>query len=160
MAAEITQIDIQDFSSQTYEVNDISLLSSFEVNTSLTSNGYIEYFIYDNNKNLLSTDYSFTEYTVLNDGQSSTNNSLSQIEIDPEKVLINSGYDQGEYITYFNIFNKRIGSELQQLYITEISSDRTEIRLDSTSLTEIDIVEQTNNFVRERENSAYFLDFY
>ena len=41
MAAEITQIDIQDFSSQTYGGSDISLLSSFEVNTSLTSNGYI-----------------------------------------------------------------------------------------------------------------------
>jgi hypothetical protein len=161
MATEITQIDIQDFTSQTYKGSDTSLLSQFEIDTSLTSNGYIEYFIYDNNKNLLSTDYSFSEYTILNDGQSSgTNNSLSQIEIDPEKALINNGFDQGEYITYFNIFNKRIGSELQQLYITEISSDRTEIRLDSTSLTEIDIVEQTNNFVRERENSAYFLDFY
>jgi hypothetical protein len=160
MATEITQIDIQDFTSQTYGGSDTSLLTSFEVNTSLTSNGYIEYFIYDNNKNLLLTDYSFTEYTVLNDGQSANNNSLSQIEIDPEKALINNGFDQGEYITYFNIFNKRIGSELQQLYIAEISSDRTEIRLDSTSLTEIDIVEQTNNFVRERENSTYFLDFY
>ena len=161
MAAEITQIDTQDFTSQTYEGSDTSLLSQFEIDTSLTSNSYIEYFVYDNNKNLLSTDYSFSEYTVLNDGQSAgTNNSLSQIEIDPEKSLINSGYDQGEYITYFNILNKQIGSELQQLYITEISSDRTEIRLDSTSLTESDIVEQTNIFIQERENSAYFLDFY
>ena len=161
MAAEITQIDIQDFTSQTYGGSDTSLLSQFDIDTSLTSNSYIEYFIYDNNKNLLSTDYSFSEYTVLNDGQSAgTDNSLSQIEIDPEKSLINSGYDQGEYITYFNILNKQIGSELQQLYITEISSDRTEIRLDSTSLTESDIVEQTNIFIQERENSAYFLDFY
>jgi hypothetical protein len=161
MAAEITQIDTQDFTSQTYGGSDTSLLSQFEIDTSLTSNSYIEYFIYDNNKNLLSTDYSFSEYTVLNDGQSAgTDNSLSQIEIDPEKSLINSGYDQGEYITYFNILNNQIGSELQQLYITEISSDRTEIRLDSTSLTELDIVEQTNNFVQERENSTYFLDFY
>jgi hypothetical protein len=48
----------------------------------------------------------------------------------------------------------------EQLYISEISSDRTEIRLDSTSLTESDIVEQTNIFIQERENSAYFLDFY
>lgn len=161
MAAEITQIDTQDFTSQTYGGSDTSLLSQFEINTSLTSSSYIEYFIYDNNQNLLSTDYSFSEYTVLNDGQSAgTDNSLSQIEIDPEKSLINSGYDQGEYITYFNILNKQIGSELQQLYITEISSDRTEIRLDSTSLTEIDIVEQTNIFIQERENSPYFLDFY
>jgi hypothetical protein len=161
MAAEIIQIDTQDFTSQIYEENDISLISQFEINTSLSSSSYIEYFIYDNNKNLLATDYSFSEYTVLNDGQSAgTSNSLSQIEIDPEKSLINLGYDQGEYITYFNILNKQIGSELQQLYIAEISSDRTEIRLDSTSLTEADIVEQTNIFIQERENSAYFLDFY
>ena len=161
MAAEITQIDTQDFTSQTYGGSDTSLLSQFEIDTSLISNSYIEYFIYDNNKNLLSTDYSFSEYTVLNDGQSAgTNNSLSQIEIDPEKSLVNLGYDQGEYITYFNILNKQIGSDLQQLYITEISSDRTEIRLDSTSLTEFDIVEQTNIFIQERENSTYFLDFY
>ena len=161
MAASIIQIDTQDFTSQIYGENDISLISQFEIDTSLISNSYIEYFIYDNNKNLLSTDYSFSEYTVLNDGQSAgTGNSLSQIEIDPEKSLTNSGYDQGEYITYFNILNKQIGSELQQLYIAEISSDRTEIRLDSTSLTDSDIVEQANIFIQERENSAYFLDFY
>lgn len=161
MAASILQIDTQDFTSQIYGENDISLISQFEIDTSLTSNSYIEYFIYDNNKNLLATDYSFSEYTILNDGQSAgTNNSISQIEIDPEKSLTNSGYDQGEYIAYFNILNKQIGSELQQLYIAEISSDRTEIRLDSTSLTDSGIVEQTNNFVQERENSTYFLDFY
>jgi hypothetical protein len=161
MATEITQIDIQDFISQTYEGADISLLSQFEIDNTFTSNSYIEYFIYDNNKNILSTDYSFTEYIVLNDGQSAGNdNNLSQIEINPEQSLINSGYDQGEYITYFNILNKKIGSELQQLYIAEISSDRTEIRLDSTSLTNIDIVEQTNNFIQERDNNSYFLDFY
>jgi hypothetical protein len=161
MATEITQIDIQDFISQTYEGTDISLLSQFEINNTFTPNSYIEYFIYDNNKNILSTDYSFTEYTILNDGQSAgNNNNLSQIEINPSQSLINSGYDQGEYITYFNILNKQVGSELQQLYIAEISSDRTEIRLDSTSLTNIDIVEQANNFIKERENSTYFLDFY
>ena len=53
MAAEIIQIDTQDFTSQIYEENDISLISQFEINTSLSSSSYIEYFIYDNNKNLL-----------------------------------------------------------------------------------------------------------
>ncbi len=79
--------------------------------------------------------------------QAAQNISIPQ---DPEKPLISSGYDQGEYITYFNILNKQIGSELQQLYIAEISSDRTEIRLDSTSLTDSDIVEQANIFIQER----------
>ena len=126
MAAEITQIDPQNLTSQTYGGQDTGLISSFEVNTSLSSSSYIEYFVYDNNQNLLSEDYSFTEYTIIADGQSAGNGGdISQIIIDPEKSLINSGFDQGEYTTYFNFFNKQIGSELQQLYITEISSDRT-----------------------------------
>ena len=161
MAAEIVQIDTQDFTSQTYGGQDTGLISSFEVNTSLSSSSYIEYFVYDNNQNLLSVDYNFNQYTIQNNGQSAGNdNKISEIIIDPEKALIDSGFDQGEYITYFNFFNKQIGSELQQLYITEISSDRTEIRLDSTSLTEVDIVEQTTNFVQLRNDSPYFLDFY
>jgi len=161
MAAEIVQIDTQDFTSQTYGGQDTGLISSFEVNTSLSSSSYIEYFVYDNNQNILSTDYNFNQYTVQNNGQSAgSDNTISEIIIDPEKALIDSGFDQGEYITYFNFFNKQIGSELQQLYITEISSDRTEIRLDSTSLTDVDIVEQTTNFVQLRNDSPYFLDFY
>jgi len=161
MAAEITQIDAQDFIFQTYEGNDISLISSTEIDTTLTTGSYIELFIYDNNQNILFENYNFLEYTILDNGQSAgNNNSISQIEIDPEKILIDNGFDQGEYITYFNFFNKQIGSELQQLYISEISSDRTELRLDSTSLTDIDLVEQTNNFIQQRENSSYFVDFY
>jgi hypothetical protein len=161
MAAEIVQIDTQDFTSQTYGGQDTNLISSFEVNTLLSSSSYIEYFVYDNNQTLLSTNYNFIQYTVLADGQSAgLDNTISQIIIDPEKSLIDSGYDQGEYITYFNFFNKQIGSELQQLYITEISSDRTEVRLDSTSLTDADIVEQANSLIQQREDSPYFLDFY
>jgi hypothetical protein len=161
MAAEIVQINTQDFTSQTYGGQDTGLISSFEINTSLSSSSYIEYFIYDNNQNILSVDYNFNQYTIQNNGQSAgSDNKISEIIIDPEKALIESGFDQGEYITYFNFFNKQIGSELQQLYITEISSDRTEIRLDSTSLTDIDIVEQTINFVQLRNDSPYFLDFY
>jgi hypothetical protein len=161
MAAEIVQIDTQDFTSQNYGGQDTNLISSFDINTSLSSGSYIEYFIYDNNRNLLSTNYNFSQYTILDDGKSAgLDNNVSQIIIDPEKSLVNSGFDQGEYITYFNFFNKQIGSELQQLFITEISSDRTELRLDSTLLTNLDIVEQANSLIQQREDSSYFLDFY
>ena len=161
MTAEITQIDAQSFLFQDYGVQDTSLITSIEVNTSLSTGSYVELFIYDLNQNILTSDYNFSQYTVLNNGQSAgSNNTVSQIEIDPEKILVNSGFDQGEYITYFNFFNKQVGSQLQQLYISEISSDRTELRLDSTSLTDLDLIEQTNNFVQQRENSPYFVDFY
>jgi len=161
MAAEITQIDPQEFSSQTYGGQDIGLLTSLDVNTFLSSSSYIEYFIYDNNQNILFSDYNFTQYTVQNDGQSAGDEeNISEIILDPEKSLVDNGFDQGEYITYFNFFNKQIGSDLEQLYIAEISSDRTEIRLDSTSLDPLSIVEQTSNFIIERETSPYFVDFY
>jgi hypothetical protein len=95
MAAEIVQIDTQDFTSQNYGGQDTNLISSFDINTSLSSGSYIEYFIYDNNRNLLSTNYNFSQYTVLADGQSAgLDNSVSQIIIDPEKSLVNSGFDQ------------------------------------------------------------------
>jgi hypothetical protein len=161
MAAEIILLNANDFTSQTYGEQDVNLISTFDVNTSFTTSSYVEFFIYDNNQNILSTTYNFTQYTVLNDGQSpGTNNDLSQIEINPEENLINLGYDQGQYTTYYNFFNKQVGSDLQQLYISEISSDRTEIRLDSTSLTNTDIVEQANSLIQQREDSPYFLDFY
>jgi len=161
MAAEIVLIDPQDFSSQNYEGQDINLISTFEINTFLSTSSYVELFVYDNNQNILSSNYNFTQYTVLNNGQSpGSNNDLFQIEINPENTLIYEGYDQGQYNVYYNFFNKQIGSELQKLYISEISSDRTEIRLNSTDLNNIDIIEQTNNFVQLRENSPYFLDFY
>jgi hypothetical protein len=161
MASEIVQILPQSFTSQDYKTQDVSLLSSFNVGTSLSTGSYIESFIYDNNKNILSSEYNFNQYTVLNNGQSAGNdNAISSIQLDPELILTDNGYSQGIYNLYLNFFNYQIGSNLQQLYITEISSDRTEIRLDSTSLTNADIVEQANNLIQQRESSSYFLDFY
>jgi len=160
MAAEIIQINPQDLSSQTYEAQDTNLIPTFEINTFLTASSYIEYHVYDPNQNILSSEYNFTQYSVLNDGQSAGNNNLSQIEIDPEQSLIDNGFDTGEYITYFNFLNKKIGSNIELLYISEISADRTEVRLDSTTLSNLDIIEKTNAFIQERNNSTYFLDFY
>jgi hypothetical protein len=161
MATETTQISTQDFFSQTYKNQDTTLISTFNVNTSFISSSYIEFFVYDNNFNILSSDYSFSQYTIQNNGQSPGNNDdVSEILLDPENILISQGYTQGQYNSYFNFFNKQIGSNLEQLYISEISSDRTEIRLDSTVLTILDVIEQTNTFIQERENSDYFLDFY
>lgn len=160
MAAEIIQINSQDFATQEYGTQDTNLIPSFDVSTSLTSGSYIESFIYDINQDLLQATYNFNQYSVINDGQAAGNNNLSQITIDPEQILINEGYDIGQYILYFNFLNKQIGSNIEQLYINEISSDRTEIRLDSTSLSDLDIVEKTNAFIQTRDNSDYFLDFY
>ena len=57
MAAEIIQIDTQDFTSQTYGGQDTNLISTFDLSTSFTTSSYIESFIYDNNRNIITFDY-------------------------------------------------------------------------------------------------------
>ena len=160
MAAEVNLISTDNFNPQGYKGQDNNLVSSQEINTTFLPESYIELNIYNINNELLINDLSFSQYKIFNDGQSALTNETTKITIDPEDVLINYGFDQGEYITYFNFFNKQIGSEFQNLYISEISSDRTEIRLDSNALTNPDIIEQTLQFIQKRENSEYFLDFY
>jgi hypothetical protein len=138
MAAEIIQIDSQDLTTQIYESQDLNLIPSFEINTFISEESYIEFFIYDINQSLLYSNQNFTQYSVLNDGQSSGTGLISQLNINPEQNLIDLGFSQGEYITYYNFLNRKIGSENETLYISEISSDRTEIRLDSTLISSQD----------------------
>jgi hypothetical protein len=64
--AEITQVNIQDFNIQMYESQESSLINSFEIGTIFNSQSYIEYFVYDLNKNLFLTEYNFREYTLNN----------------------------------------------------------------------------------------------
>tara|TARA_R110002020_G_scaffold174307_1_gene365425 strand:- start:4123 stop:11802 length:7680 start_codon:yes stop_codon:yes gene_type:complete len=158
--ASIVQVDPNNFSLQVYDSQDENLISSFDVDTVLTASSYIEFFIYENNTTLAYQNYSYINYSVENDSPSTGINSISQFNIDPEKDLQNLGFDRGDSIAYYNFLTKEIGDPNQHLYIKEISSDRTELRLDSNTLTNLDIIEQTNAFVQKREDSDYFLDFY
>ena len=161
MAVRIEEISSTIINDQ-LEYNDLDqgTISSFDINTKLDSSGYIEYSIYDLNNNLLQITYNYNSYTVINDGQSALNSDINQINIDPQKDLDNLEYNQGVYNVYYNILSRKIGSNLETLYISEISSDRTEIRLDTLNLDAITLIEQTQNFINERQESEYFLDFY
>ena len=159
--ATITSIDPNIFNLQSYESQDVSLISGFGVSTVLTGSDYIEFFIYDNNQTLIYSTYNYNSYTVLNDGQSAgNNNEINQFTISPENDVTNRVFDQGIYNSYYGFLTKQLGDPNTQLFIKEISSDKTEIRLDSNILSNLDIVEQTNNFIQFRNNSIYFVDFY
>ena len=158
--ATVTRIDPANLTLQSYEPQDENLISQFDVTTALTGSSYIEFFIYDNNQTLLYSTLNYTSYNVLADGQAAGNNEISQFNILPGNDTEDQGFDQGEYLAYYNFLTKQIGDPNTNLFIQEISSDRTEIRLDSNILSNLDIVEQTNNFIQVRDESTYFVDFY
>jgi hypothetical protein len=159
MAAEIIELNFSDFNPQVTNNQLLNLVSVSSLQSTLGPNSCIEFFIYDNNLNILSSEYMFSDYTIQNDNKSSLTNEISNIIFNPETILTSLGYDEGQYNTYFNFLDKKIGSSNQNLYIKEISSDRTEIKLASFALPDVDIIEQTNIFTQEREQSNLFIEF-
>ena len=159
--AEIIKIDPTTFELQSYKGSDTSLVSQFPISKNFNNSSYIEFFIYDLNKNLLDFNLNYNRYKVFNDGvASSENGTISNFNISPSSDVTQKGYTQGQYIAFYNFLQKQIGDPTRNLYITEISSDKTEIRLDSNILSNLDIIDQANNFIQFRENQNYFVDFY
>ena len=157
----VNQVDYKDYVFQFYESNDEVLIPTFEVDTFLTSSSCIELIILNNNNNPLYSRYNYTNYKLdRNSANLGEDSLISQFNINPEEDTTSAGFGEGEYIAYYNFLTKRIGDDITKLFIKEISSDRTEILLDSTDLSNLDIIEQTNKFIKFRENATYFVDFY
>ena len=159
--ADIVKISPNNFSFQSYQGKDTSLMSQFDVNSFLTETSYIEFFVYNQNNIILNSNLNYRQYDILNDGQSAgNNNQISQFNISPEVDIANAGFNTGEYVAYYNFLVKQVGDNFSNFFISEISSDRTEIRLDSNTLSGLDIKNQTGDFITFRENQDYFVDFY
>ncbi len=121
----ILPINPETFAVQTYSQEDVNIIPSSEVDTAFSqSTDYIEYYVYDDNKNLIfpnNTEELFT-YTI-KDGH---------VNLDPIQDLKSLGYDEGNYFINYYFYKKHLSSSIQEnYYISEISADRTEIRLDS-----------------------------
>ena len=155
--ANIIKINPSTLEYQVYEPQDENLILTTQINTNFEGDNHIEFFIYDLNQNLLFSDLNYSNYRIENGGV----NEINSIILDPENNIIEEGFEEGEYIAYYNFLQSRIGDQFSdKLFISEISSDRTEIRLDSNELTPADISLETNSFIEFRNDSEYFVDFY
>jgi hypothetical protein len=164
MAAIITPIYSPIYFPPKYNASELNLIPSFLSKTSFNfDNCYVESYTFNLNNNLLSFTYNFTDFTISNDSQfAGSDGVLSKIIIDPERDLITNGLEipNSEYIVLYNFFQRRIGTPGENLYISDISSNRTEIRLNSTDLNSSQLQSQAENFIVDREISPYFQDFY
>ncbi len=155
--AKITQVNPTSFELEDYSVADENLISSIEVETSFNpQTDYIEYFIYNpNNGGIVyppnNSPSNYNEYTL-------EDNILA---INPEEDLRVNGFFEGNYNTFYNFLSVRLSSNFSQRYfISEISSDRTEIRLTSNNISTEEIIASTTEFIQERNEDEFFPDFY
>ena len=155
--AKITQVNPTSFELEDYSVADENLISSLEIDTTFNqSTDYIEYFIYNpNNGGLI--------FPPNNSPSNYTNFILEDniLAINPEEDLRVNGFEEGTYNTFYNFLSTRLSSNFsQRYYISEISSDRTEIRLTSNDISTEEIVTSTTEFIQERNTDEYYPDFY
>ena len=146
-------VNPETFEYQEYEAQDVNLITLIELDTAFSeSSDYIEYHVYDINKELiypLSSDLPYISYNI----------KQGDILVNPSDDLIQAGYNQGSYFVNYSFYRERCNTNSQnRLYISEISSDRTELRLDSnTSI--VTTSRLVNDFIEYRENQPYFVDF-
>jgi hypothetical protein len=155
--AKITQVNPTSFELEDYSVADENLISSIEVETLFNpQTDYIEYFIYNpNNGGIVyppnNSPSNYNEYTL-------EDNILA---INPEEDLRVNGFFEGNYNTFYNFLSVRLSSNFfQRYFISEISSNRTEIRLTSNDISTEEIITSTTEFIQERNEDEFFPDFY
>ena len=150
----ILPVDPETFQIETYSQDDIEIIPSSEFDTSFSSStDYIEYYIYDENQNLIypSTSQELTTYTV-RDGN---------VILDPKGDLQRQQFDEGNYYISYYFYRKHLASSIQEkYYISQISADRTELRLESSQISGSDIISSSNDFIGYRDSQDYFVDFY
>jgi len=148
---------------------------------------YIEYYVYDIGKNILNYNYNYFNYklppsnnlkpgidnipnidgNIQTNGIGITSNISSQtsslfsiIEINPINDLKDLGYTSGEFNVHYNLFQNILSnSDDRALFIKEISQDRTEIRLASTTLLDSEIESVVTSMVDKINNSSYYVDY-
>ena len=151
-------VNIQNINPQTFELQEYSQQDTSLISTTTTFDNWdstvdhIEYFIYDLNGNILFDNVAgYPQYSLID----------NNLVIDPENDLKSQGFLEGNYNTLYNFLTYRLSSNtVNQYYISQISTDRTEIRLDTTTISNADVIFSTNEFINYRASSSVFVDFY
>ena len=148
----IEDIPVIELGGETYNPSDVTLISTSEEQSAFNSQvDYIEYFIYDGNKNLFIGENKLETFNIYD------NNLL----ISPETDLEERVQDQGKYYTVYNFLKPLLSSSIEEAYyIAEISSDRTEVRLATTDILSQDVLEGAAALKQEIEDAPFYRDFY
>jgi hypothetical protein len=163
MAAILTDIDPITLEVQHYSYQDTNLIPT-EVSFSKfdPSKNYIEYTILSPNQSFQITDQNFTDFKIINDPSPAGTDVIYSIDINPESDLTSRGFTNGEYNVVYNFLNNELSSssDTRPYYIKEISSDRTEIRISSNVISNVDLEFLIGEFKTKLSTPEYFQDFY
>ena len=149
----ITDITADVFDYQDYSFSDASLITNYDIQTQFDPlKDNIEFSVYDLNDQLVSYISNFPRYSII-DGV---------VSVDPEKDLESQGITDGEYNLVYNFVSPILASTPQlSYYVSQVSADRTEIRLDTTSIPNDNVIFSAQELISNIQNSTgSYYDFY
>ena len=169
LTASITEINPNFSSGEGFELSNQSIIPNTQIPaTFVPFEDVVEFWVYDINNNLISGVENFQSYTLIDSPSSDSNNgNTSEISFNPELNAFNQGFDTGVVNVVYNFLNYKLGtmseginSDSVKYYISEISSDRTELRLKSNFIPNDTIVETFYQLQTELNSNEYFDEFY
>ena len=145
----------------TYKEEDIPLLQRVELDTVFNANKHrLDTFFYSLDGRFLNGITDSKSYSVLKGGSRDAE-SIEDITLNPTKDVIDAGYRNGDVNVLYNFINNLFSEKNTQpkFYIESISSDRTEIRVQSNEITDRNIVRFVDSIKSRLNDSSYFEDF-
>ena len=160
--SQVFQINPQTFEDTSLSAEDSNLIvvqqqdEQFDVN-----NDQVELYIYLPNNNLVYQDYNYSGWKTYQDSSLPNTGKLQDLYLNPVVEGSLSEVTNGDvYVVYNFVKNQLLSSTFQPFYISQISSDRTEIALKTNNLPDDVLNRLTFEFIAERNLTPYFSEFY
>ena len=174
----VSPLSIEPPTVQGYSAADLANLNSqFIPSTFIPFKDIVEFYGYDLNGNLITQNLDFRDYQfpstglgiVASGSQNQFNdtsipqsdNKASEIRLDPGQNVLDLVGTRGQFNVYYNFSRPILGSTFQQTYvISDISSDRTELRFISNDIPESTTTETVALYQEKQRSAELISDFY
>ena len=156
VSSSLSQIDPSQIFTDGFELSTQRIIPSQDFSGSFTQTlNNVEFYIYNAMNQIQYSDYDYTDYNITQDsnpnggpnGQDTGGiNPLTTniINLNPEQNVYNAGYVNGRLTAVYNFVNHELSSSISNpYYLSEISSDRTEIRLKSNYISNSEMLSST-----------------
>ena len=155
----ISQLDPTEFINQDYKISDESLLNSLNINKEFgLPEDRVEVHVISPSGEVLNSVYDFKNYTTRQTIQGTS--LYDQVELDPKADLESFGIELGRYEIIYNFYRQLFfSSPALPFFISEISSDRTELKISNNSVSYTDLGQSYLTFISERNSRAFYSDF-
>jgi hypothetical protein len=154
--AKVSIVNPAEFTTQGFELSDQSIIPDSDLDSFFNPTvDKIEFLIYDISKNLLLSQPDFRNYKVENN-KNTDQAEIEEIILSPSTDLSNNGFTTGALFAVYNF----ITPEINDIFISEISPDRTEIRLQSNILNSEEIREEVSSLKNKIDSVGFFDELY